>query len=438
MLDKTIRTLAVAVAISFALVLLPAQVRAADQWFELKDFGPLTQRVAVTVENPADVPVEAALVHIPMPELRKTLPDAMPNKICVVDPNNPRNNATTQPKRDRADEYFVPHQVSNRTLIFAVPLQPKEKKTLHVYSAPQPLNIPGFAPKTAWDNRHAYRSFENNLIAYRMETGPGANTMGFGIDAFGKTKAGKGLRLQEAYEHGHDSYHKLSFWGVDILKVGYGPAIGGIYVINGDGGYEKSMGRPQIPTSRVECVYTGPVETLLRCTAPIEAGGKKVNVTRLYTLLGDDRTVRSEDRVEGEDLSGLTIGIGIRDLPSGKWIEKESPGYAISAGDTNQPDSGYTSVAISAVFPKSGFTRVVELKDPKGAKPGFGDAGHVYVLKPEKQDNALVAHNRLTMIWNGDGDISTPEDLERACQRWAARRDNPVKVDVAKEAESKG
>jgi hypothetical protein len=198
------------------------------------------------------------------------------------------------------------------------------------------------------------------------------------------------------------------------------------------------MGRPQIPTSRVECVYTGPVETLLKCTAPVEVAGKKVNVTRLYTIVGDDRTVRSEDRVEGDNLDGLTIGIGIRDLPNGKWIEKPDAGYAISAGDSNQPESGYESVAISAVFPKSGFTRVIELPDPKKQKPGFGDAGHVYVLKPEKTDNALVAHNRLTMIWNGDGEISTTEELEKACQRWAAQRDNPVKFEVGKEAESKG
>ena len=411
--------------------------RAADapaNWFELKDLGPLTQRVAVTVENPADVPVEAALVHIPMGDLRKLLPDAAPNKVCVVDPSA---NATTQPKRDRANEWFVPHQVSNRTLIFAIPLGAKEKKTLQIYSSPQPLNMPGFPPKTAWDNRYAYRSFENNLIAYRMETGPGANTMGFGIDAFGKTRQGKGLRLTEAYEHGHDSYHKLAYWGVDILKVGYGPAIGGIYVLAGDGSGEANQGRPQIATSRVELVYTGPVETLIRCIAPVEAGGKKVNVTRMYTLVGDDRTVRSEDRVEGDDLNGLTIGIGIRDLPSGKWIEKENPGYAISAGDTNQPESGYSSVAISGVFPKSGFDKVIELKDPKGAKPGFGDAGHLYVLKPDKQDNALVAHNRLTMIWNGDGEISTPEELQKACDRWAKQRDNPIKFELAKESESK-
>jgi hypothetical protein len=94
-------------------------------------------------------------------------------------------------------------------------------------------------------------------------------------------------------------------------------------------------------------------------------------------------------------------------------------------------------VAISAVFPKSSYEKIVTLDDPKKAKPGFGDGGHVYILKPEKDGNALVTKNRLTMIWNGDGEISTTEDLEKACQRWAAQRDNPVKVDYSAPPETR-
>ena len=139
--------------------------------------------------------------------------------------------------------------------------------------------------------------------------------------------------------------------------------------------------------------------------------------------------------IEGDNLEGLTIGIGIRDLPSPKWIEKSDPGYAISSGDSNQPESGYTSCAISAVFPKSGFDKVVDLPEGKSAKPGFGDGGHVYILKPQNSNGTLVATNRLTMIWNGDGDISKPEELEQACIRWAAQRDKPINVDVAQKAE---
>src|SRR5437667_12212512 len=98
------------------MLLFAAQSHAADPWFELKDFGPVTQRLAVTVENPADVPVEAALVHLPLADLQKTLPDAKAGQLCVVDPAGP----ATSPKRDRANEWFIPHQVSNDMLIFAL------------------------------------------------------------------------------------------------------------------------------------------------------------------------------------------------------------------------------------------------------------------------------------------------------------------------------
>jgi hypothetical protein len=407
-----------AAAISLSIA---AGAQAADQWFELKDFGPVTQRLAVTIENPADAPVEAALVHLPLAELRTKLPDARADQLCVVDPQS------SPAKREAADANFIPDQVSNDTLIFALPLAAHETKHIYIYTAPRRLNMPGFPLKTAYDNRHAYRSFENNLIAYRMETGPGANTMGLGIDAFGKTARGKGLRLQQAYES-HD-YHKLADWGVDILKVGYGPAIGGIYVVVGD-----QMGRPQFASSIVDCVYSGPVETRLRCTAPVEIAGRHFAVTRIYTLIGDDRTVHSEDRIEAgpsSSLDGVTIGIGIRDLPSGKWTEKSGPGYAISAGESNQPASGYTSVAIAAIFPRSGFKKVVELDDAKKAKPGFGDGGHVYVLEPEKDGGALIARNRFTMIWNGDGEIDNAADLAKACLRWVAQRDHPIRVELA-------
>jgi hypothetical protein len=64
---------------------------AAEPWFELKDFGPVTQRVAVTVENPADVAVEAALVHLPLAELprRFSTPRRIRSASSIPRPNRP-------------------------------------------------------------------------------------------------------------------------------------------------------------------------------------------------------------------------------------------------------------------------------------------------------------------------------------------------------------
>src|SRR5207237_6914464 len=140
-------------------------------------------------------------------------------QICVVDP------AHKPAKRDAADEEFVPFQVSDNTLIFSLPLKAHEKKQLHVYTSSQQLNMPGFPMGTGYDSRHAYRSFENRFAAFRMESGPGANTTGLAIDLFGKTREGKGVRLAELYQKGHDSYHTLPYWGGDISKVADGPGL---------------------------------------------------------------------------------------------------------------------------------------------------------------------------------------------------------------------
>jgi len=104
------------------------------------------------------------------------------------------------------------------------------------------------------------------------------------------------------------------------------------------------------------------------------------------------------------------------------------------AGDANQP--GYKSVAIGALFDRASFSRVIPIEDSKN-KPGYGDGGHVYVLNIKPDQGAVTAHNRLTMIWDGDGDINNAPDLEKALQRWAAQRDHPIKVTVAEQAESR-
>src|SRR5690349_765758 len=101
------------------------------KWFDLKDLGPVTQRLVVTIENPADVPVEAALVHVPLKDLQRALPDAKERQLCVVDPS------TKPARRDAADQAFVPFQISNGTLIFALALKPHETRQVFVYTAPE-------------------------------------------------------------------------------------------------------------------------------------------------------------------------------------------------------------------------------------------------------------------------------------------------------------
>src|SRR5205823_367711 len=142
------------------------------------------------------------------------------------------------------------------------------------------------------------------------------------------------------------------------------------------------------------CLYSGPVETVVHMTAPVQVAGKKVTAERTLTLVGEDRTIHDEARITGENLDGLQMGVGIRDLPKNTWTEKSDPGYAMCAGDANQ--TGYKSVAICALFPKSGYSKMIPVEDTKN-KPGYGDAGHVYVLNAKPENGAITSQNRLTM-----------------------------------------
>jgi hypothetical protein len=130
-----------------------------------------------------------------------------------------------------------------------------------------------------------------------------------------------------------------------------------------------------------------PVETLLKCTAPSKSAGRRSTSRACTRSSATTATIRDEVKVEGDNLDGMTIGIGIRDLPNGKWIEKSDPGYAISAGDSNQPESGYTS----SPSPRSSQDRLRahhRMQDPKAPSPASATPGMCTSSSPSARQRA--------------------------------------------------
>lgn len=407
-----------------------APAEAAD-WPKLEGL-PFSQRLSVTVENTSDAALPAALVHLPLADLAKLLPDAKPGQLAVTD-SAP---VTPKPKRDAADANFIPSQESDNTLIFSVALQPHEKKSLFIYTTPAPAGLPGFATGTGYDSRHAYRSFENRYAAFRIETGPGSNTTGMAIDLFGKTRAGIGLRLAELYQQGHDAYHNLQYWGVDILKVDKGPGLAGLYVFSGDPTSTDAGVRPPYAAIQSTCLYSGPVETKLQFTAPVEVAGKKYTVTRHLTLVANDRSLRDDVTISGDGAESLTLGVGLRDLPNCTWSEDPKAGTAFQAGDANQPH--YKAVALGLAFDPKSYLKTLDLPDKK-------DFGHVYLLKLLPTPKGGESHHRLLDLWDMDGQlpapVSTAAELQAPMQAflstYTAERDHPLQLTLAPSAESR-
>src|SRR5437588_6052763 len=107
-----------------------------QEWLKLEGVD-FTQRQSITVENPSTAACEAALIHMPLAEVSKSLPDAKPGQVAVVDP-------TAKPApREQADRAFVPFQVNEGNLIFTLPLKAHQKKQLYLYTSPNPVNLPG-------------------------------------------------------------------------------------------------------------------------------------------------------------------------------------------------------------------------------------------------------------------------------------------------------
>src|SRR5947207_6377799 len=126
-------------AVFMVAILLGIQFSRAADWIAVPELK-FTQRLAITVENPSDVDADSALAHIRLADLAGKLPDAKDGQIAVADSARPE----PQPKKDRANEYFIPFQVNDGVLSFAVPLASREKKTLFIYTSPAKLNLPGF------------------------------------------------------------------------------------------------------------------------------------------------------------------------------------------------------------------------------------------------------------------------------------------------------
>ena len=286
-----------------------------------------------------------------------------------------------------------------------------------------------FKPQTSVDIRpgHAYRSFENNKMGFRIEVGDLAKTTGMAIDLFGKNKAGQAMGAILKSRIYASKYHEMQDWGIDCLKVGYSPGLGGVYVIDGD---KKT--RTDARTTEFEILEEGPVLTRMHVHGPVEINGKKLDVGRTLTVTADDRGIDDVVEIKGDEaaLVGLEVGIGILELPNNTWIEDAKTGYAFVDGGGNQ--DGTDHLDIGCAFVPEQYVRTDVLKGgattPSVEIPDIG--GKIVVLRGDKKDGMITSHHHLGAGWNGDGEVADKEAMQKVLMDWAKLLQEPVKVEV--------
>jgi hypothetical protein len=357
---------------------------------------------SLVAHNPGELAVENVAVRVELP------PEAQPSHLLVIDEKQ-------NPAR------VVPFQVNNGILTSVLSIAPNEKRQLSVLVTNSPVPLPPFEQKTTVDMRDAYRSFENNLMAFRIEVGPDAKTAGLAIDVFGKTQRGRGVNLQQIYAT--PDYHSMSDWGMDILKVGEGPGLGGIYLVRGN-----ESGRTMAEETEFEILERGPVQTVVRATAPVQMSDRTFTLVRTMTLTADDRSIDDVVEVRGEasEVKDVMVAVGLRDLPDEQRVERPESGYAFVHGTGTE--GGVKIVGLGAAFDSRQFIAMHDL--PEGM-------GRVYLLKPEPFSEGVRSRHRLAAFWEHDSQITTPQQFEQELHRLAQRIMTPVEASLERRGNSR-
>lgn len=345
----------------------------ADDWYEMGNY-PLTRRMALTIENPYPGNIPGMSVTISLEDLQKKLPGLRDDNFIIADSSG-----------------LLPFQKLEGNIIFRLPLKANEKKSIYIYASDTPLPPPAFEKKTAVDNRLQYRSFENNLMAFRTEVGPHANTSGLAVDLFGKTKEGKGLQLRRFYEL---DYHRLWKWGMDIMHIGPSPGMGGLRV------FYKGKILP-MEDKKSDCVKmeTGSLVSSITLTVPLKADGKVAELTRKLTVFADFRAIRDEVEIKGLPdayLKDISIGIGLRNFKNETWKEVPEKGYAYECGTGNQP--GVEKTGLGLVFRPESYIRTDFV--------GGDDGGHFVIIHPSVENGKILSNHWLAAYWDKDGEIA--------------------------------
>lgn len=143
--------------------------------------------------------------------------------------------------------------------------------------------------------------WENEQVAFR-------NYMDLrnGMDIFGKTVPQ--LYLDSVGVDGDDSYHEISDWGMDILKVGSSLGAGSVAFW-----YQDSLIRLTSTDADYRTLVDGPLRSVFALTfRGVDLGDKQIDVTHTISILPGKYYYQST--LELSDSTGVAVVVGLVDL----------------------------------------------------------------------------------------------------------------------------
>ncbi len=324
-------------------------------------------------------------------------------------------------------------------LIFQVDLAPGETRTFYILDAsalaatPPPIMktkaryVPERYDDFAWESdRIAHRIYGQALIKAE-------GTVSSGADVW--IKKDRGLIVDTMYATKH--YHEDNGAFMDDYRVGKSRGCGGLGIWDGKKLFVSSNWK------NWKLITTGPIRSEFELTYDAwDAGnGRKVSEVKRFSIDAGSWLTKVTSTISSDDKASLTLGVGLaeRACPTNReeFIANDlAEGWLTYWQPEDQP-KGTTAVAL--VLPKGS---VKEFTNDNPAMPG--SVKHANVPQPTHEGYPPV-RTQLAVTpmevgqpftyyfgacWDRSGDFTNHLQWENYVKRFAARRDQPLQVQI--------
>lgn len=172
--------------------------------------------------------------------------------------------------------------------------------------------------------------------------------------------------LQNVGQDGFESYHEMSDWGMDVLKVGESLGIGSIGMWHDD----KANRVSQTDSVTCEIVLNGPVESLIRTKYfGWKIGNAKYNLNSELSIYAGSRMTKHDLTITG---SPENLCTGIVKHPDAELIQSEKNDGWIYLANYGKQSLAEDLLGMAVLFKQQDLIKISE-----------DEYSHVVVLKPE-------------------------------------------------------
>ncbi|MBN2424946.1 MAG: DUF4861 domain-containing protein [Calditrichaceae bacterium] len=314
-------------------------------------------------------------------------------KICTLLYAAEGNNARTYTKRTQAE---IAHKVNGKFV--------KREYIGGEFKNVDFLRVPPEHKDHSWFIRYEGPGWESDKVGYRFYL-----DWRNAVDIFGK-KAPE-MILQNVGLDGFDSYHEMSDWGMDVLKVGESLGIGSIAMWLND----KAERVAETDSVTCKIVINGPIQSKIRTNYHGWAiGGLKTDLTSCLTINAGSRLTKCDLRMS---VMPENICTGIVKLDSSNIIlssdENSAWKYLATYGKQSLAND---KLGMAVLFNNDDFIKLTA-----------DNHSHVVVLQPKNQ---RLNYYFLAAWEKEPAGISTEEQFVEYLKKTIEKLNVPVDVTI--------